>query len=253
MIYVQAIILGLVQGLTEFLPISSSGHLVILQHFLRWSGPKLEFDVAVHFGTFVAIVIIFRREIKGILHEPLGPKTRLVLVATLPTALVGIIVHLWAKKIFESATLAASMLLLTGCYLWTSRGRTTAPKTPWNTTYLDALLVGIAQAFAIIPGLSRSGLTIVTSLHLGLERPWAGEFSFLIALPALAGATLLELRDIVWEGGAAVILGAVSSFLSGYLALKFLLGMIQRGKLHLFAPYCWAAGGAYLLYIYHWR
>jgi len=223
-----------------------------MQDLIGWGGPRLEFDVAVHFGTFLAILLAFKDELKGILRDPLGRKTRLIVVGTVPAAVAGLLVHWRAREIFESAPLAAFMLLLTGGYLWSSRRKAAGLKLPWNTSYLDALLVGIAQAMALLPGLSRSGLTITTCLHLGLSRPWAGEFSFLLALPALLGATVLELPKAPRVGIPFLTVGAASAFLSGYLALRFLLGVIRRGKIHLFAPYCWIAGSSYLLY-WLWR
>lgn len=216
---------------------------------MGWHGPKLEFDVAVHFGTFLAILLVFKDEIREILREPFGRKTRLVAVGTVPTAIAGLVVHWTVREAFESSILAASLLMATGLYLWTSRGAGPGTKSPSRTSYLDAFLIGCAQALAILPGLSRSGLTIVTGLHLGLRRPWAGKFSFLLALPAIAGAALLELPRISGtEEILPLLWGTVSALISGYLALVFLLRLVKKGKLYLFSPYCWIVGGLFCLY-----
>lgn len=216
---------------------------------MGWQGPWLQFDVAVHFGTLLAILLVFKNDIRGIIKEPFGQKARLVAVGTIPTAIAGLIVHWTAKEAFESSPLATSLLIVTGLYLWSSRIAGKGTKPPSRTSYLDAFLIGCSQALAILPGLSRSGLTIVTGLHLGLERPWAGEFSFLLALPALVGSALLELPHVSWAGEGPILLwGAAAAFLSGYLSLRILLGLVKKGKLHFFAPYCWTAGGLLLLY-----
>lgn len=239
--------MGVLQGLTEFLPVSSSGHLVIAQELLNWRGPHLEFDIAVHGGTLLAILVVFRSEIGEVLRKPLQRRTGLILAASLPTAVSGLAVHLWGKGLFASAPFAALMLLGTGVLLWLTRGRV-GQKELEGTGFKEALLVGLGQAVAVLPGVSRSGTTISIALLLGLRRQWAGEFSFLVAIPAMAGALILEARGMVSASPQSLLVGAAWAFVSGLLALKVLLGLIKRGRFHLFAPYCWMVGGGYLLY-----
>ncbi len=241
--------MGLMQGVTEFLPISSSGHLVILQELLRWKGPRLEFDVAVHIGTLFAILVVLHKKIWSLIRDPLAYPNRLILLGTLPTAVAGLIVHFFARRAFESGILASTMLTLTGFYLWSTRKIPQGEKDALRTSPLDALLVGIAQGLSVLPGLSRSGLTIATGLHRGLERQWAGEFAFLLAIPALVGAAILEAPRMAKAPVLPLAMGTVSAFLSGSLALLFLLKVVRGGKLHRFAPYCWAVGIGYTVLV----
>lgn len=236
----------MVQGITEFLPVSSSGHLVILQDLLGWRGPRLEFDVAVHGGTLLAILLFFRSDIGEILRHPLGRRGWLIVVGTVPTALIGLLVHTWGRGVFSSAPLAASFLVLTGCLLWLTRGRDRHGGDQ-RTEAWKAFLIGVAQGVAVLPGVSRSGATISVGMLLGLERRWAGEFSFLLAIPAIMGAMLLEAKEMASAVSLPLIVGTICAFASGYGALKLLFGMIRRGKFYLFAPYCWALGMGYLL------
>ena len=241
--------MGLVQGITEFLPVSSSGHLVIAQELLNWRGPHLEFDVAVHGGTLLAVVLVFWRQIEEVLRAPLGRKGRLILWGTLPTGLLGLLIKGWGEALFSSGPFAAAMLLVTGGLLWGTKARGADLRGPGSTDYRRALLIGLAQGVAVLPGVSRSGATISVALLLGLRRPWAGEFSFLLAVPALLGAMILEAREMLqpslqWP----LMVGALSVAISGFLALKVLLRVIKAGRLYLFAPYCWAVGAGYLVF-----
>ena len=246
--------MGLLQGITEFLPVSSSGHLTILQEVLRWEGPHVLFDVAVHMGTLMAILVVFRQAIKGILtgffREEGRKKVALIILGSVPIGISGLFLEPRAEEIFSSGGVTATMLSITGMMLWSTRYVKEGRRGPEGTGTWRAIMIGVFQAAAILPGISRSGATVSAALLCGLEREWAGEFSFLLAIPAIAGATLLKAKDFftlpssaLGAFGAGVIVAASS----GYLALKFLLGLISRGRFYLFAPYCWAVSAAYFL------
>jgi undecaprenyl-diphosphatase len=265
----HAIILGTIQGLTEFLPVSSSGHLVIFQSFpgfkLQESG--LFFDVCLHFGTLVAVCAVFYREIFEILktliripslsHEARGiiplfktnenfRLTVMIIVGTIPTGLLGVFFHNIADRLFSNLPLVGLMLLVTGIVLWITRGLKTSGRPISGMGIKDALIVGVVQGVAIIPGISRSGSTISTALLLGVDRETAGRYSFLLSIPAILGAIVLELESGMMAkssvSATTIIGGTLTAALVGYLALRFLLRVIKHGKFHLFSPYCWAAG-----------
>lgn len=258
MTLLQAAILGAVQGLTEFLPVSSSGHLIIGQHFLGLKGEHLVFDAAVHWGTLVAVLWVFHREMGGILSVLFGRSRNLgyrrllwlIVVGSVFTGLIGLGFKEPLERLYGSWQVAAGMLLVTGALLflaeWTSRDR----KGLFGMGWQDGALVGIAQGIAIIPGISRSGATIATGLFLGVERNLAAQFSFLLAIPAILGAGLAQVPRLGNPGEAELapmFLGTLVAALTGYLAIKVLLRAVARGRLSLFAYYCWAVGGLVLL------
>jgi len=246
---VKAVLLGIIQGLTEFLPISSSGHLVIFKEVLKYKELGVGFDVFLHFGTLLAILFKFRSLIFELLKNPFNSLSLSIVIACLATAPGGLLVHFFLKEVFSSGAFASLMLFLTGLYLLSTRkikeGRKDLP------TFKDAFLIGISQAFAVLPGLSRSGLTIATGLHLGLKRKGAFYFSFLLAVPVILGAVFLEGKEVLSGFGGSLglfLLGALSAFLSGYMSLSFLLKKVQKGELYHFAPYCWSVSLAFWIY-----
>lgn len=259
----QAILLGIVQGLTEFLPVSSSGHLVLLQHLLHFkdSAVTLAFDVALHFGTLLAVVLFFWRDLLAMLRESLAwifrtprssaaayPSARLMIlvgVATLPAVVVGLGFKDPIEELFVSPKVAGFGLLITGTLLWITRKVASHFKEAKDISVRDSLLIGLAQAVAITPGISRSGSTIAAGLFCRLDQRFAARFSFLLSIPAILGSVILELPELKALGLThlfPVILGTLASFLTGLLAIRWLLAIIGRGKLHLFSFYCWAAG-----------
>jgi undecaprenyl-diphosphatase len=259
--HIDVIILGVVQGLTEFLPISSSGHLVLFQHLLGFQEPELLLDAALHFGTLLAVCIHFRRDLRAmvveigwILRQPFArtpeptssqrPLMWGILVGSLPTAFIGLMFKDSFEKAFGSVPLVGAMLLVTGTLLLLTRITARYGASKQTVGLLSALAIGTVQGIAIIPGISRSGATIACGLFLGLERELAGRFSFLLSIPAITGALVLQ----VVKGGAGriapgiLILGVVSSGLVGLLALKLLMGLVRQGRISFFAPYCWLVG-----------
>jgi undecaprenyl-diphosphatase len=262
----QAIILGIVQGLTEFLPVSSSGHLVLFQNWFGLREPELAFDISVHVGTLAAVMIFFRRDIGAIIWALLDFFKRLVagraagaefaengdlrlawliIAASVPTAFIGIGFHEIADRLFGSVALVGGALLVTCLLLLATRRSTVRQHTMAEFTMTAALAIGVIQGLAIIPGISRSGATIALGLLLGLNRDTAARFSFLLSIPAICGAALIGAGELASGGGpplVTVALGTAVSALVGYGALWMLVYIVRRGRLHLFAPYCALVG-----------
>ena len=267
----QAVVLGVLQGLTEFLPVSSSGHLVLGQQFFGLTEPELLFNISLHIGTLMAVLIVFSRQIAAILsalwrlprlradaggwqalvekNEPVRT-VLLIVVGSVPTVFIGFGLHRAADRIFASVPLVGVMLLVTGGLLWSTRGRNAGSRPMAAMTVKDALLIGLMQGLAILPGVSRSGATISAALFLGVERTTAGRFSFLLSIPAIAGALLLEIRSGVTSSASAPLLlaGGAAAAVTGWLALIALLRVVNSGHLHRFAPYCWTLGVVVLIW-----
>jgi len=258
MSFLHAIVLGLVQGLTEFLPVSSSGHLVIAQHLLPgFSQPGVLFDVLLHAGTMAAVVVYFRRDCRNLAlayfrqHEEAYQYRRLLrllVLATVPTAIIGLTFKDFFVGAFDNLPLVSLMLLVTGCLLFFSERYRKNGHVEGQLRPLDALVAGVAQAGAIMPGISRSGSTISALLSQGVSGETAARFSFLMALPAVLGATLVSLLDWPEAGYAQVpvyIAGAFMAFLSGLVSIHMLMGVVRRRRLYAFALYCWLVGGIF--------
>ncbi len=260
-----AILLGIIQGITEWLPISSSGHLVIAQHFTGAENPVL-FDAIVHLGTLFAVLLATRHYIADVARASLAAlrgditenirkdeKARTgygALIATIPIVIVGFFLQDYIEKSFASLYIVAITLPITGLIIFSVKERDGVRETPGIRS---ALLIGIAQTFALLPGISRSGSTIVAGIHLGLKRKSAARFSFLMAILAIAGAGVLQIYKATESPGDADILvlgvGFFSSFLAGYLSIKALLKLIMTDKFHYFAYYCWILGALLILYL----
>ena len=263
----HAIILGVVQGVAEFLPISSSGHLSILNNLFGLTSAEeghLFFDVLLHFGTLVSICIVYWEDIMEMLHEVLGimnrgplagerkeryPAARLffmIVVATLPLFLVLPLKDMLELLYYNNYFIGVS-LMLTGCLLYVSDKMTVGRKTGNTMTVLDALIVGLCQSVAIIPGLSRSGATISAGIATGMKRDFAVKFSFLLSLPAVLGANILSFADafkagIDWNSVPAYLVGTAVSMVLGIVSLSFLKHVVSKGKFGSFAYYCWLVG-----------
>ncbi|MBI1910125.1 MAG: undecaprenyl-diphosphate phosphatase [Deltaproteobacteria bacterium] len=254
----QAAILGIVQGFTEFLPISSSGHLVLFQKFFGFTNPKevLAFDVALHLGTLLSVVAIYWKDLGRMVLGVFGKDRtgrRLVLllvVATLPAVAVGLLFKGTIERLFAASSTLPFEFLFTGFVLWGTRylaryEKGTPPKGEGEVSSRDAFWVGWAQALAIIPAVSRSGMTVAAALFLRFDQRFAARFSFLMAIPAILGAGLLEAREMAHFDSSLilpVVVGSLVSAVSGFLAIRWLIGVISRGRLHFFAYYCWAVG-----------
>ncbi len=255
MTLLQSIFLGLIQGLTEFLPVSSSGHLAITQHFLPgFDQPGVLFDILLHLGTMLAVVLYFRREVGNLLASPFrkGEEAQLyrrlltlLLVGSVPTAVIGLTFKDFFESMFENIPMVALMLLVTGTLLFVSEKFNRGTRREGELNLVDALVVGTVQGCAIIPGISRSGSTIAALLLRGVDGETAARFSFLLALPAVFGAALLSLRHLqsVTEVEVPLYLaGTGVAFITGMLSIHFLMAIIRRRRLLAFAVYCWVAG-----------
>lgn len=241
---IQALLLGLLQGLTEFLPVSSSGHLVISQNLLGLSQPPVLFDIAVHTGTALAIVVVLWPILLQLNKRLLG----LIFVASLPAGIIGILLNAKLELLFSSLLLVAQALLVTAALLFATRFFITKAKRS-QLQYLDAFIIGSFQALAIIPGISRSGSTIAAALFRGIQPALAFNFSFFLALPAILGAQLLQLPRLINLSSDQIpilLIGFFTAFISGSFALKLLKKLVIKGQLSVFAYYCLILGGLVL-------
>ena len=251
----EALVLGIVQGLTEFLPVSSSGHLVLGQALFGIELPGVVFEVNVHVATLCAVCWVYRGRLAALVRGVCSGDRRsigdvgLLAAATLPAAAVGVGLRSTLEPTFERPVLAASMLLVTGAFVWSIR-RLSRRSTRARPTTGGALAIGLAQACAILPGISRSGSTVAAATAAGVEPRRAAEFSFLLSIPAIGGAAVLQVPNL-GEAGLAVGmlplgLAFAASALSGVLAIRIFLRMLERRVFHRFAWYCWFVGGGYL-------
>lgn len=269
-----AILLGILQGLTEFLPISSSGHLVIAQDIFNIQEADLAFDVILHVGTLVAVLVYYWRDVLNLISEFFiligdfikGKKPRLldhsrpyrvlmimIIIATIPTAIIGLVFDDLFSRLFESADFVGYALIVTGILLWIANSMVSGRKNIKNMTAWDAVTVGLVQGLAITPGISRSGSTIFAGLVRGLNRELATRFSFLLSIPAILGAVVLEGKDVFESASTVhevvpVLAGFIAAAVSGYLAIHFLISVLQKKKLNYFSYYCWALGLMTILY-----
>ena len=266
MTFVEAIILGIIQGATEFLPVSSSGHTVLLPRILNLGEPSLSLIAIAHQGTLLAVLIYFWRDLWAIVcgvldglrqGKPLGnPDARLgwyIVVGTIPAVIAGLTLEDFVDSVFGQPLYAAFFLLVTAGILVGGERLRSGKVALTEIGWWDALIVGLFQMLALLPGISRSGSTITAGLWRGLDRETAARFSFLLGVPAILGAGLLSLLDVIQEGNLAaqapVFLGAfVAAGLTGYGAIAFLLAWLRDHSLYPFAVYCALFGGLYLLF-----
>ena len=254
----ESLILGLVQGLTEFLPVSSSGHLVIAEGLFGISSNDIIFEVLVHFGTLIAVLLYFRKNVYRMIAAVLtasfdksarsqNPDLKIaiyIIIGTIPAVIIGLLFKGYIVDAFNSPRWAAGMLLVTALILFSTK---------WVSDHSNllnssrSLVIGLAQAVAIMPGLSRSGSTISIGMWLGINKSEAAEFSFLLSIPAIAGATILEIPDMLAVAGGTKLLpiylaGSLVSAVVGYFSIAFLLRIIKKGKFFYFGLYCLAVG-----------
>lgn len=248
------VILGLVQGVTEFLPISSDGHLVLLGRWIHTPGDELAVIVLLHTGSLAALLWAFRRELLGLVRQPREPGVMggpglfaLIVVSTLPVAVFGPTFYAAFNSAFQSPDFAAWMLIVTGLVLVATR---TFRVGNASVNLLSALAMGVAQIFALLPGISRSALTMATGFALGVERVRVARFSFLMAIPAIIGATIYELTKLGGIAGVdplGITAGILTAFVSGLIAIRALLFLVRRGRFEWFGVYCMVMGALFLL------
>jgi undecaprenyl-diphosphatase len=258
------IVLALVQGFTEFLPISSSAHLILVPELLGWPDQGLAFDVSLHVGTLTAVILYFRSEIgtmvvdwgRSVAQRRQVGESRLawaVLFATVPAGLAGVVFKDYIETDLRSALVIATTTILFGLLLWYADRSGRRARDEHGLTWKDVLFIGVAQALALIPGTSRSGITMTAGLMMGLNREAAARFSFLLSIPTIAGAGLFKLKDLL-EATAPVdwhdlIWGAILSAISAYLCIHFFLKLLERMGMAPFAIYRLLLGGV-LLYVF---
>ena len=270
MTYLMSAALGFVQGVAEFLPISSSGHLTLLQHFFGMSQPDQLFIILLHFATLLAVCLYYFQDVVEMVVEfflgvrdiarrqtptPVPPARRLILmlvVGTLPLFAV-LPVQEFVESLNSNTYFIGAALLVTGGLLFTCDRVRKGKKTAKTATMLDALLVGVGQAIATVPGISRSGMTICAGCFRGFERKFAVRFAFLLSIPAVLGANILEISDVIAAGGIDTSLlpvyavGVLTAAVSGYLSIALVRLVANKGKFGAFAYYCWAAGAVTLV------
>ena len=250
----EAIIIGLVQGLTEFLPISSSGHLVILQSLLNIDLPGNLIEVSAHFGTLLSIILVYKKDIYDLIISFKSLKTKnyifLVVLATIPSVVFVLIAKPFILSLFESSRSVSLALIFTGIILFISNYGSYV-KNNLNTS--KGLIIGLFQALAILPGISRSGMTISIALLLGIKSREAAKFSFMLAIPAIVGAAVLTILETDFNEAKDLIIPLITTafiaFLSGYFALNFLIKILNNGKFYYFSIYCIFLGIISLLYL----
>ncbi len=282
--YYQGVILGVVQGLTEFLPVSSSGHLVLGQIFFGYKEAQLAFDISVHVGTLLAVFVVYfkdilamltsmgrfvaalsaRQSVSGLIQQDKNLLMALMIITgSVPTAVIGLVLKKFEDVLFASSILVGFMLILTGTILWLSRKYYKTPEeisgqAPDQSAdsagtasgIKKAGIIGMVQGLAVIPGISRSGSTIAAGLFVGLDRDTAARFSFLLSIPAIVGAELLGVKEMIETGSSidsVTLYATLASFITGLAALKILIKLVHSGRFHLFAPYCWLVGALVLL------
>lgn len=264
MSWFEAIVMGIFQGIAEFLPISSSGHLALLQYLFDIKEGNLFFTEMLHFGTLISIFIVYFKDIARIIYEFMaligslikGKRAHkltkhqwfglIIIIGSIPTALIGLTFKDFFESLYTSIIPIGAAFIVTGFLLWIAEKKGNEGKDVKDVKLLDAILIGIFQGIAIIPGISRSGSTIVGGLFRGLKKPVATEFSFLLALPATFGAFLLGMKDVAEGGGAFIngplVLGVALSAVTGVFAIKALIKLLNNNKLKYFSYYLWVLG-----------
>jgi len=263
---IQSILLGFVQGLTEFLPVSSSGHLVITSNILGLKA-DLAFYTAIHFATLLAILVYFFKDIvqlvksffsgifrfKQAYNEPYFRLSIFIIIGTIPTGIIALLFKDWFEGLFSSMLYVGIFLIISGGLLFLAERFSVPRKSEKDMTILDSIIIGIFQGIAIAPGISRSGSTVSASLFRGLNRTLAARFSFLLAIPAITGAFILELKDITelslnGVGLISILAGMIAAFISGLLAIQIFIDLIRRKKISFFAYYLFIVGAVVIFF-----
>jgi len=251
MTYWQGLVLGVIQGLTEFLPISSSGHLVVAEAAVGLTVPGVLVEVALHVATLLAVVIVYRERLTGLVIGAVRGEVGawryigLLVLGSIPAGIVGVLFASFFESMFDALAVVGIDFLITGAILWSTR-RVIAAARAETPSAAGALAIGAGQALAIFPGISRSGTTVAAGLWLGVDPVKAAEYSFLLAIPAIGGAAVLQLphleTDIAMVGAGPLAVSFLASLISGVIAIRLLVALLQKRAFHRFAPYCWAIG-----------
>lgn len=265
----KAIILGIIQGITEFLPVSSSGHLVLFSNLFKIQEPSLVFEIVVHVGTLVSVFVVFWDDVVTLLssfvkliknpkdyknlvqNDPGCALIKNIVLATIPVIIFAVVFKTQVEQLFTSSLFVGFMLLITGTILYVTERLKIKRKSIDKLTGIDSLIIGIGQSFAILPGISRSGTTIAMGLGRGLERESAAKFSFLLTIPAILGALVFSFKDLL-KGSDVLSFGSlgagfIASAITGYFAIRFLLELIKKGKLVWFSYYTWFMGALVII------
>jgi len=261
------ILLGIVQGLTEFFPVSSSGHLVIAKYFLKLHLPGAAFEAFLHFGTVVAVIVLFRKEIKELVISFFDSIYKLshgenisnvfknnssskfawfLVISSMPAAIIGYTFSSYFEILFGKPIIASFMLTITGALLWLgNKYYTGGNKNISEITYKDAIFIGVAQAVAIIPGISRSGLTVIAGLSRNLDREFAARYSFILSVPIILGASMFKMRELSFLNIdlSILILSGLVAAISSYGAMKIFIGLLKNRKIYFFSYYLWIISG----------
>ncbi|HEX6574511.1 MAG TPA: undecaprenyl-diphosphatase UppP [Gemmatimonadaceae bacterium] len=259
----QAIVLGLIQGLTEFLPISSSAHLTLAPIVFGWKDPGLAFDVALHFGTLIAVLWYFRKQWAELIvaagqilstrrvDTPEKKRVVFLILATIPGAIGGLLLEDKAETVFRAPAITAWALMIMGFLLWLVDRVSSQARHLDRMRWTDALLIGLAQVIALVPGVSRSGSTITAGRALSLDRQSAAVFSFLMSMPIIAAAVVLKGREVIAAGGVTpqVVAGVLAAAVSSWLAIAILLRYVSRHSYGIFALYRLILGLAVLVFL----
>lgn len=243
----EALILGIIQGLTEFLPISSTGHLYLGRNLFGLQEAGLLLDTMLHVGTLLAVFVFYKNEFIKIIKNPFSKLTFLLIVGTIPAVIFGLAFKDYIDEISKTGVTIGWEFLLTGLFLWFADSVKNGYKKMDDISYKDAFIIGTFQAVAILPAISRSGMTIVAALWRKLDRETAAYFSFLLSTPAIAGAIVLQTKDLLHGQGetislSALLVGIISSAIFGYIAVKWMIGYLKKKSLKPFAIYVWALG-----------
>jgi undecaprenyl-diphosphatase len=261
------ILLGIIQGLTEFFPVSSSGHLVIAKYFLKLNLPGAAFEAFLHFGTVVAVIVLFRKDIKELVISFIGSIYKLshgenilnifknnssskfawfLVISTIPAAIIGYTFSSYFEILFSKPIIASLMLTITGALLWLGNKRyPEGNKNISEITCKDAIIIGVAQAVAIIPGISRSGFTVIAGLSRNLDREFAAKYSFILSVPIILGASMFKMRELpsLNIDLPILILSGLVAAISSYGAMKIFIGLLKNRKIFFFSYYLWIISG----------
>jgi undecaprenyl-diphosphatase len=261
------ILLGIIQGLTEFFPVSSSGHLVIAKYFLQLKLPGAAFEAFLHFGTVVAVIVLFRKEIKELVISFFDSIYKLyqgenilnifknnssskfawfLVISTIPAAIIGYTFSSYFEILFSKPIIASFMLTITGALLWFgNKNYLGGNKNISEITYKDAIIIGLAQAVAIFPGISRSGLTVIAGLSRSLDREFAAKYSFILSVPIILGASMFKMRELSYLNIdlSILILSGLVAAISSYGAMKIFIRLLKNRKIYFFSYYLWILSG----------